>query len=59
MISFQLLDEKNGISGYLQTLDANEGSWMGLIQCARYPEEQNLEMFQDNSSIYYRVIKVS
>lgn len=33
--------------------------WLTMIQCARYDGEQNLEIYQKESQLFYRAIKVS
>ncbi|KAK3610838.1 hypothetical protein CHS0354_034043 [Potamilus streckersoni] len=55
---WELYDEYGRLAGYVDGGGVQRpASWLSLIQCARMEKEQNLELLQVGSQIYYRATR--
>lgn len=55
----QVFDDRGEVIYFLDGgSDSHPTSWLSCVQCARTDREQNLEITQTNTHIFYRAIKV-
>lgn len=55
----QVFDDRGEVIYFLDGgSDSQPTSWLSCVQCARTDREQNLEITQTNTHIFYRAIKV-
>ena len=57
MIYFQIFEDNDKPSHFIDAEDTSTSNWMRYVNCARNEEEQNLLAFQFHGQIYYRTIK--
>ena len=55
----QVFDSKGRLLHFMDGGHVSPASWLSLIQCARLEREQNLEVIQIGSDLYFKASKVS
>ena len=53
-----MFDSRGEVLHFIDGSPAPLRSWLTFVQCARSSEEQNLEVVQIGTEIFYRAIKV-
>jgi len=56
---FEVFNEDGSVRCFIDASQEDQRSWMTYIRCARNQQEQNLEVLQIGSSIFYRSLEVS
>lgn len=59
LCSPQVFNEDGTVRYFIDASQEDQRSWMTYIKCARNEQEQNLEVVQIGSSIFYRAVEVS
>lgn len=54
-----MFNEDGTVRYFIDASQEDQRSWMTYIKCARNEQEQNLEVVQIGSSIFYRAVEVS
>ncbi|XP_022106272.1 PR domain zinc finger protein 12-like isoform X1 [Acanthaster planci] len=54
---WEVFDDQGRVSHFVDASDETLQTWMCYVNCARNEQEQNLEVFQTGSDIYYRAVK--
>lgn len=55
----QVFNEDGTVRYFIDASQEDQRSWMTYIKCARNEQEQNLEVVQIGSSIFYKAVEVS
>lgn len=55
----QVFNEDGTVRYFIDASQEDHRSWMTYIKCARNEQEQNLEVVQIGTSIFYKAIEVS
>lgn len=55
----QVFNEDGSVRYFVDASQEDQRSWMTYIKCARNEQEQNLEVVQIGSSIFYKAVEVS
>lgn len=55
---FQVFNEDGSVRYFIDASQEDQRSWMTYIKCARNEQEQNLEVVQIGSSIFYKAVEV-
>lgn len=55
----QVFNEDGTVRYFIDASQEDHRSWMTYIKCARNEQEQNLEVVQIGSSIFYKAVEVS
>lgn len=59
VVRAQVFNEDGTVRYFIDASQEDQRSWMTYIKCARNEQEQNLEVVQIGSSIFYRAVEVS
>lgn len=54
----QVFNEDGTVRCFIDASQEDQRSWMTYIKCARNEQEQNLEVVQIGSSIFYKAVEV-
>lgn len=54
----QVFNEDGTVRYFIDASQEDQRSWMTYIKCARNEQEQNLEVVQIGSSIFYKAVEV-
>ena len=54
-----MFNEDGTVRYFIDASQEDQRSWMTYIKCARNEQEQNLEVVQIGSSIFYKAVEVS
>jgi len=54
----QVFNEDGTVRYFIDASQEDHRSWMTYIKCARNEQEQNLEVVQIGSSIFYKAVEV-
>jgi hypothetical protein len=54
-----VFNEDGSVRYFIDASQEDQRSWMTYIKCARNEQEQNLEVVQIGSSIFYKAVEVS
>ncbi|XP_072016850.1 PR domain zinc finger protein 12-like [Amphiura filiformis] len=54
---WEVFDDHGRLSHFVDASDESLRTWMCYVNCARNDQEQNLEVFQMGSEIFYRTLK--
>lgn len=57
-VCVQVFNEDGTVRCFIDASQEDQRSWMTYIRCARNEQEQNLEVLQIGSSIFYRALEV-
>lgn len=55
---YQVFNEDGSVRYFIDASQEDQRSWMTYIKCARNEQEQNLEVVQIGSSIFYKAVEV-
>lgn len=55
----QVFNEDGTVRYFIDASQEDHRSWMTYIRCARNEQEQNLEVVQIGTSVFYKAIEVS
>ncbi len=53
-----MFNEDGTVRYFIDASQEDQRSWMTYIKCARNEQEQNLEVVQIGSSIFYKAVEV-
>lgn len=53
-----MFNEDGSVRYFIDASQEDQRSWMTYIKCARNEQEQNLEVVQIGSSIFYKAVEV-
>uniref|UniRef100_A0A8C5DKK8 PR domain zinc finger protein 12 n=1 Tax=Gouania willdenowi TaxID=441366 RepID=A0A8C5DKK8_GOUWI len=56
-LMWEVFNEDGTVRYFIDASQENQRSWMTYIKCARNEQEQNLEVVQINSSIFYKAVE--
>lgn len=56
--TYQVFNEDGSVRYFIDASQEDQRSWMTYIKCARNEQEQNLEVVQIGSSIFYKAVEV-
>lgn len=54
----QVFNDDGTVRYFIDASQEDQRSWMTYIKCARNEQEQNLEVVQIGSSIFYKAVEV-
>uniref|UniRef100_A0A8C6WHX1 PR domain containing 12b n=1 Tax=Neogobius melanostomus TaxID=47308 RepID=A0A8C6WHX1_9GOBI len=57
MFDFQVFNDDGTVRYFIDASQEDQRSWMTYIKCARNEQEQNLEVVQIGSSIFYKAVE--
>ena len=58
LLCSQVFNEDGTVRCFIDASQEDQRSWMTYIKCARNEQEQNLEVVQIGSSIFYKAVEV-
>lgn len=58
LLCAQVFNEDGTVRYFIDASQEDQRSWMTYIKCARNEQEQNLEVVQIGSSIFYKAVEV-
>lgn len=58
VVCAQVFNEDGTVRYFIDASQEDQRSWMTYIKCARNEQEQNLEVVQIGSSIFYKAVEV-
>lgn len=58
VVRAQVFNEDGTVRYFIDASQEDQRSWMTYIKCARNEQEQNLEVVQIGSSIFYKAVEV-
>ncbi len=58
LLHAQVFNEDGTVRYFIDASQEDQRSWMTYIKCARNEQEQNLEVVQIGSSIFYKAVEV-